>query len=86
MNSDDKTTLSINYYLLVTVKYRGVKIPVARPVWRVNFFVVALNICGSLVRILLHVTLLVPAVLRWLLESWKIFGSLIYVLKGYRSL
>jgi len=42
-----------------------------------KFCVVAPNICGSLVWNLLHVTLLEPKILRWLLDFWKICGLLV---------
>jgi hypothetical protein len=37
---------------------------------------VASNICGSSVRNIFHVTLLVPRILKWLLDFWKIYGPL----------
>jgi len=36
----------------------------------------ATNICVSLVRKLLHVILLAPRILRWLLDMWKFRGAL----------
>lgn len=43
----------------------------ARPTGRLNFCTMLPNICGSLLWILLHVTLLAPNVLWWLLDFWK---------------
>jgi len=41
-----------------------------------EFCTVGSNICGCPVRNLLHVTLLVPRILRWFLDFWEICGSL----------
>ena len=43
-----------------------------------EFCTVAPNVCGSSVRKLLHVTLLMPRILRWLLDFWKISTPLLY--------
>jgi hypothetical protein len=44
-----------------------------------NFCTVAPNICGPSVWNVLHVTLLTPRILRWLLGFWKICASLAYI-------
>jgi len=46
--------------------------------WATKFYMVVRNISASSVWSSLHVTLLVSAILRWLLEFWKICGPLAY--------
>ena len=48
-----------------------------------KFCTVAPVICGSSIRNLLHVTLVAPRILRWLLDFWKVFASLPYHNKRY---
>ena len=43
-----------------------------------KFYMVASHICGSSVRNLLHVIIMVPRVLRWLLHFWSICVPLFY--------
>jgi hypothetical protein len=44
----------------------------------ITFCIMAPNICGFSVLILLHVTQLSPRILRWLLDFWSICGPLCY--------
>jgi len=59
-----------------TFSSRGTQILGARLPWY-KIFMVAPNICGSLVWNLLFVTVLAPRILRWLLDFWKIIGALL---------
>jgi hypothetical protein len=43
-----------------------------------KFCSVALNICVSSVLTVLHVTLLAPRILKWILDFWKICALLIF--------
>lgn len=52
-------------------KFLGTQVTVAT-----EFCTVVSDICGSLVRNLLHVTLLAPIIYRWVLEFWRIFTLL----------
>jgi len=38
--------------------------------------IVASDVCGSVVRALLHAKLLTPRILRWYLDIWNIFAPL----------
>jgi hypothetical protein len=51
---------------------KGVQIPVARATGSFTF---APNICGSVVRNLLHIILTVPRILKYFLDFWKKFAS-----------
>jgi len=48
-----------------------------------KFCLVAPDICGSSVWNLLCVALVVPRILRWLLDFWKVFATLLYHNKRY---
>jgi hypothetical protein len=41
-----------------------------------EFYTVVPDICGPSVWNLLHITLLMPRILRWFLDFWKICGAL----------
>ena len=47
-------------------------------IWATEFWMLIPNICGSSVWNLLHITLLVPRILSWLLHLWRICGPLCY--------
>jgi len=72
--------------LLMIYKHfiRGAQIPGARSL-ATRFCVVAPNICGSSVWNLLHITVLVPRILSWLPDFWKICALLHYMI-GYNTL
>ena len=53
----------------------GAHIPGARAAVATKLCMMAPNVCGSSVRNLLHVTLLTPRILRWLLDFWKICAA-----------
>jgi hypothetical protein len=52
---------------------------------RLHFFMVAPNICGSLILNLLHITFLDPRILKWLLDILRICAPQHCTLKSYFS-
>jgi hypothetical protein len=54
--------------------------------WITILCIVMANICGSFVWKLLYVTLLVPRILRILLDYWKVCAPLMYILYTPTSL
>lgn len=57
-------------------KGRGVQIYGVRLPWRLDFRPLTPNACGSSVLNMLHITLLAPVMLMWLLEFWKMCALL----------
>jgi hypothetical protein len=55
--------------------------------WVTKLYMVELNVSGSSIWYLLHVTFLVPTILRWLLHWWEICQPLLYsVLNVFQDL
>jgi hypothetical protein len=70
---------AVAYVSLTYLYSRGIQIPGNRlPGWQ--FYMVPPYVFGASVWYALHVTLLVPTVLRWLLCFWKIYGPLLCVM------
>jgi hypothetical protein len=63
-----------NWWMLIGKYGGGGQIPGTSSSWWQYFFMVTPNICGSQVRNLLLVILLVPRISRWLLDFWKIYA------------
>jgi hypothetical protein len=55
----------------------GGQIPGTSSSWWQYFFMVTPNICGSQVRNSLLITLLLPRILKWLFNFWKIYAPLV---------
>ena len=68
-----------NIKFIKTSLYAGVHNPERQVAMATKFHTVAPNICGSSVRNLLHVTLLAPRSLRWLLHFFKKFCSPLFI-------
>jgi hypothetical protein len=67
------------FYLYMYIQ-QGCTSPGCQVTWAAKFFMVAPNICGSLVWNLLEITLLALRILKWHLEFWKICALLIFVM------
>jgi hypothetical protein len=57
---------------------RAEQIPGVSSPWRLNFALWRLIFVGPQYGIFFNVSLLVPRILRWLLDFWKLFGPLLY--------
>ena len=51
----------------------------------IEFYTIALNVLGSLLWSWLHVTILTPVILRWLLDYLKFYGLLLYLMLTVRD-
>lgn len=65
---------------MANILEQGCMHPGHKVTWATKFCMVDPNICGSSVWILLHITLLVPRISRWLVDFWKICAPVVELL------